>query len=50
MPDEDERMTKHFDKGYALVIGTANYPNIRKLSEKVSQDAKKRRNINLTKC
>ena len=50
MLDEEERMAKYFDKGYALIIRIANYSNIRKISEKVSQDTKKRRNVNLTTC
>ena len=38
-------LTSKFDRGYALVIGVADYPNINKLSEAVLKDAKDIRDV-----
>jgi hypothetical protein len=41
-------MQKKFEKGYALVVGIANYPKVRKLKEAVLKDAKDIHNLFLS--
>jgi len=45
---EEGSMKKKFDKGYALVVGIANYPKVRKLKDAVLKDAKDINNLFLS--